>query len=163
MHPLTERDIRSSFVNASVRERASLALPTGFADTDWNELDYLGWRDRKNDSLAYALVPLDGRPTGILLRKAAARSRFKVQCSWCEDVTLPNDVVFYSAKLAGAAGRAGSTIGTLICQDFQCSFNARRRDPAPYPGFDVDAARDERISGLRRRVAAFAARVASTK
>jgi hypothetical protein len=81
------------------------------------------------------------------------------QCSWCEDVHLPNDVAFYSAKRAGKAGRNGDTIGTLVCEAFQCSTNVRRRDPAPYPGFDVEAARAERVAALRDHVAAFAARV----
>jgi hypothetical protein len=159
MLPVTEREIRACFVNATLRERNNLTLPTDFDAIDWDRLDYLGWRDRKYDGIAYLIVWLGDAPVGILLGQAEARSRRMSQCSWCEDVHLPNDVAFYSAKRAGKAGRNGDTIGTLVCEAFQCSTNVRRRDPAPYPGFDVEAARAERIAALREHVAAFAARV----
>jgi hypothetical protein len=168
MHSLSERDIRASFVNASQRERANLMLPSDFVELDWDSLDYLGWRDRKYDSTAYVVIPADAvgaAPSdapafvGVLLRRAEARSRYKSQCAWCDDVQLPNDVVFYGAKRAGKAGRNGDTVGTLVCADFQCSRNVRRRDPAPYAGFDVEAARLDRIAALRDHVAAFAARI----
>ena len=42
---------------------------------------------------AYALVPtLDGDLIGILFRQAEASPRSRAQCSWCQDVKLPNDV-----------------------------------------------------------------------
>ncbi|NNC12348.1 FBP domain-containing protein [Planctomonas sp. JC2975] len=159
MRPVTEREIRASFVNASLRERNNLNLPLDFDTIQWDNLDYLGWRDRKYDGLAYLIVPVGDGVVGILLRKAEARSRFKSQCSWCEDVTIPHDVVFYSAKRSGKAGRNGDSVGTLVCEGFQCSGNVRRRDPAPYSGFDVEAARDARIDTLREHAAAFAAKV----
>ena len=159
MLPVTEREIRACFVNATLRERNNLTLPTDFEAIDWERLDYLGWHDRKYDGIAYLIAWLGDAPVGILLRKAEARSRRMSQCSWCEDVHLPNDVVFYSAKRAGKAGRNGDTVGTLVCEAFQCSANARRRDPAPYDGFDVEAARTRRIASLREHVAAFVERV----
>ena len=159
MRPVTEREIRASFVNATLRERNNLTLPDDFDTIDWATRDYLGWRDRKYDSTAYLVVPTADAVVGILLRKADARSRFKSQCSWCEDVTIPHEVVFYSAKRAGKAGRNGDSVGTLICEGFQCSANVRRRDPAPYAGFDVEAARDARIAVLREHASAFAAKV----
>jgi hypothetical protein len=160
MLPTTERDIRASLVNATLRERNNLTLPAYFDEIDWEQRDYLGWRDRKYDGIAYVIVPLaPDRLVGFLLRQAEARSRFKSQCSWCEDVRIPNDVVFYSAKRAGKAGRNGDTVGTLVCEHFECSANVRRRHPAPYVGFDVEAERAERIASLRANVAAFAARV----
>ncbi|HEV7949555.1 MAG TPA: FBP domain-containing protein, partial [Glaciihabitans sp.] len=83
----------------------------------------------------------------------------RAQCTWCQDVKLPNDVIFYSARRAGAAGRNGNTIGTLICDSFQCSANVRVTPPMAYLGFDVDAARHDRIEMLRTRSAAFATAV----
>lgn len=159
MYPVTEREIRACLVNATLRERNNLNLPNDFAGIDWDAIDYLGWRDRKYDGIAYVIVPHQQGPVGILLRQAEARSRRMTQCSWCEDVYLSNDVVFYGAKLAGKAGRNGDTVGTLVCEHFECSANVRRRHPAPYPGFDVEAARAERISALREHVDAFAQRV----
>jgi hypothetical protein len=159
MQPVTEREIRACFVNATLRERNNLTLPAGFADIPWDAVDYLGWRDRKYDGTAYVVVPLHERVVGVMLRRAEARSRRKSQCSWCDDIHLPNDVAFYSAKVAGKAGRNGDTVGTLVCEEFQCSANVRRRDPAPYPGYDVEAARQDRITALREHVTAFATRV----
>lgn len=156
MLPLTEKRIRASFVNASLRERNSLTLPPNFADLDWDNLDFLGWRDPKLPKAGYVVVILDDEPVGIMLKQAEAKTRTRPQCSWCEDVHLPNDVVFYSAKRSGQAGRNGNTIGTLVCANFECSTNARRRPPVAYIGFDVEAARHQQISSLRSNVHNFA-------
>lgn len=102
---------------------------------------------------------LDGDPIGILLRQAEASPRSRAQCSWCTDVTLPNDVVLFTARRSGAAGRAGNTVGTLICQDFECSHNVRKTPPLAYEGYDVEAARTRRIENLQVRAASFAAEV----
>jgi hypothetical protein len=157
MLSLSEKDIRASFVNASRKEITDLSLPTEFAELDWQKLDYLGWRDRKIARRAYVVIPVDGQPVGILLRQTEAGMRSRAQCSWCQDVTLPNDVAFYGAKRGGAAGRNGDTVGTLICADFECSANVRKLPPMAYVGFDVEAARTERIASLQERAAAFAA------
>lgn len=161
MLPITEKQIRSSFANASLRERKDLTLPIDFDSTDWDNLDYLGWRDPKIPQLGYVFVELDGSPTGILLKQAEANPRARAQCSWCEDVQLPNDVVFFSAKRAGASGRNGNTIATLACSRFECSANVRKRPPVAYVGFDVEAARDKRIANLNERVRQFARNVRS--
>lgn len=97
---------------------------------DWDQRDYLGWRDTKIGKRAYAAIPtLDGAVIGILFRQAEASPRSRAQCSWCQDVKRPNDVVFYSAKRSGSAGRNGDTVGTLVCEDFQCSGNVRKTPP----------------------------------
>jgi hypothetical protein len=44
---MTEQQVRRSFVNCSRGEAQGLALPRGFADLDWSELDLLGRRDPK--------------------------------------------------------------------------------------------------------------------
>ncbi|WP_431247477.1 FBP domain-containing protein [Leifsonia xyli] len=158
MLPLDEQQLRSSFVNASQRERKELTLPD-LAQLRWDQLDYLGWRDRKQPGLGYVVAIVDGEPIGVLLRQAEGRIRTRPQCSWCEDVHLPNDVVFFIAKRAGKAGRNGNTLGTLVCSAFECSANVRRRPPTAYVGFDVEAARQHRIDALREHVDAFIRRV----
>jgi hypothetical protein len=159
--PLTEREIRESFVNASRKEVSDLTLSPSFDETVWDDLDYLGWRDPKMARRSYIVVPVDGVPVGVVLRQAEASPRRRAQCTWCQDVTLPNDVVLYTAKRAGASGRNGNTVGTLICDEFQCSKNVRRTLPPAYLGFDVDAAREERIVTLRVRAERFAAEVSA--
>ncbi len=168
MLPLSESTIRASFVNATRKELNDLVLPPAFDELDWSRLDYLGWRDRKNPRRAFVVIPAVpgadpgdgwGDPVGIMLRQAEATPRTRAQCSWCRDVHLPNDVVFYSARRAGAGGRNGNTVGTLVCAEFECSANVRKTPPVAYVGFDVEAARAERIENLRMRAAGFAAEV----
>ena len=160
MLPISETTIRASFVNASRKETSDITLPADLDTLSWDDLDYLGWRDPKIGRRAYAVVPtLEGDLVGILFRQAEASSRARAQCSWCQDVKLPNDVVFYSAKRSGKAGRNGNTVGTLVCQEFQCSRNVRKLPPPAYEGCDVEAARLRRIEDLQLRAASFAAEV----
>ena len=155
MLEVTAATIRSSFVNATRRELADLVLPD-LAETAWDRLDYLGWRDPRLSKRAYIVVPLDDGTVGIVLKQAEASPRSRAQCSWCQDITLPNDVVLYGARRSGAAGRNGNTVGTLICSNFECSRNVRTLPPTAYIGFDTGAARDKRIETLRTRSGDFA-------
>ncbi|PII84525.1 translation elongation factor [Leucobacter sp. OLJS4] len=157
MLPLNESIIRSSFVNASRREAKDAVLPDFLDAVAWDALDFLGWRDPKFAKRAYVVLPsLDGDPVGVVLRQADAAPRSRAMCSWCRDVRLPNDVVFWSARRVGDAGRRGATVGTLICRDFECSHNVRNDPPPAYEGYDVAAARAQRIDELRLKVAGFA-------
>ncbi|TXN30630.1 FBP domain-containing protein [Lacisediminihabitans profunda] len=155
MLPLTEKDLRGSFVNASLRERTALTLPPEFASLAWDNLDYLGWRDRKLPNVGYVVIALDSVPVGVMVRRADSKPRSRAQCSWCEDVHLPNDVVLFSVKRAGQAGRNGDTMATFVCAEFECSANVRKRPPVAYVGFDVEAARQRRITTLGEHVRRF--------
>lgn len=157
MLPLNESTIRSSFVNASRKEAKDAVLPDFLDAVAWDALDFLGWRDPKFAKRAYVVLPsLDGDPVGVVLRQADAAPRSRAMCSWCRDVRLPNDVVFWSARRVGDAGRRGATVGTFICRDFECSHNVRNDPPPAYEGYDVAAARVQRIDELRLKVAGFA-------
>ena len=130
---------------------------------DWPAQDVLGWRDPKRPLLAYVVLEDDdGEPRAVMLRpaaEAAGAPRRRKVCSWCQDITETADVSMYVARRAGPAGRAGSTVGTLICTDFTCSRNVRR---APTP-MEVGAATPEeraywsqqRVDELRLRSLAF--------
>ena len=159
MLPLSPTTVKATFVNASRKVVADITLPAGFSEIDWAGVDYFGWIDPKMKRRSYVVVPVDGEPVGIVLRQADASPRRRAQCSWCRDVKLPNDVVLYSAQRAGAAGRNGNTIGTCICAEFQCSVNVRKLPSVAYVGFDVAAARQDRIDILRERSAGFVAEV----
>jgi len=163
--PLDVTALRSCLVNASRKEAADLT-PPDLGSLGWEHLDLLGWRDPVLLRRAYVVLPArsadqdDAAPvTGVLLRQAEAVPRRRAQCAWCQDVTLPNEVVFYAARLAGAAGRRGATVGTLVCRDFECSRNVRVLPPLAYEGFDREAARQQRIDVLRERSRAFLAAV----
>lgn len=168
MSPLSDAEIRACFVNASKREIKQAVLPD-LDGIDWDRREYLGWRDRKAPLLAYAVVPVDGELVGIVLRSTERRAdtpRRKTVCGWCEDIVSTDDVTLYVARRAGAAGRKGDTIGTLICTDFQCSANVRRRPTSAEAGGDVEESRElfisMRVEGLRERSARFASQVRSS-
>lgn len=167
MNPLTEKQIRTSFINTTKRETTQAALPD-LAELSWDRLDYLGWRDRKAPLLAYVVIELDGQPTGIMLRAGAANQtmvRRKALCAWCRDLASV-EAAMYVARRGGSAGRAGNTIGTLVCEDFSCSRNVRRPPTSSEAGTDAEQVRDlivqERIAGLRERAARFVQEVAAT-
>ena len=168
MNPLTEKQIRASLRNASKREAAQATLPD-LGALDWAQLDYLGWHDRKAPLFSYVVLELDGVPTGILLRSSDAktgRARTKGVCAWCEDVVVTDDVSLYVARRAGAAGRNGNTIGTLICTEFGCSRNVRRKPTFTEAGNDPamrELIIDRRVAGLRERAARFVAEVGKSR
>lgn len=155
MRPIDERDIRASFINASRKEVSSLTLPSSFEQIDFDRLDFLGWSDAKFVRRAYVVTEVDGVLTGALLQRAEQRVIARTQCSWCEDVMLRNDVQLYSARKAGAAGRKGDAVGTLVCAEFGCSHNVRLLPTLAYEGFDREGARAARIVKLGENVRAF--------
>ena len=170
VNPLTEKQIRTSFVNATRREAAQATLPD-LSELRWDRCDYVGWRDRRAPLSAYVVLELDGEPTGVLLRAgsrstATGRAPRGALCAWCQDLTS-TDATLYVARRAGAAGRAGNTIGTLICENFSCSGNARRPPTSTEAGTDVEAVRElivqARIADLRERSLRFVQEVLSTR
>lgn len=161
MHALDAAAIRASFINASRKEVSDLSLPADLSTLAWDKLTYLGWRDPRSPRRAALVVPVGDGLIGVALRQAEASPRTRAQCSLCQDVTLPNDVVFFGAKRTGAAGRKGDTLGTLICTGFECSTNVRKQPVSAYLGFDVEAERQRRIGQLAERAATFARAVAA--
>ena len=156
MLPIDERTIRASFCNASRKEASSAALPPGFGEIDFTQLDFLGWADPKMPRRSYIVAHDDaGSPVAVMLQQAEQRTLARAQCSWCEDVTLRNDVQFFAARKAGSAGRNGNTLGVLICANFGCSANVRRLPPLAYEGYDREAAREQRILRLQQHVQGF--------
>ncbi len=164
MIPLTDKQIRSSFVNASRREATRAVLPD-LSTIDWDACEVLGWRDPKQPLAAYAVVEVDEAPVGLLLRSTESRDgrRRRKVCAWCEDVVVEADVTLYVARRAGPRGRRGDSVGTLICTDFGCSAHARRAPTRAELHSDDPWAADElirrRVAGLRERSARFVQRV----
>src|ERR1041384_7221278 len=113
MRPIDDARIRASFINASQRERSQITLPD-LDSLDWEKLEFLGWRDAKFDNLRYVVLDLDGETTGLLLRRFSLAPNARAQCSWCNDIELPNEVVLFNTKRTGDAGRKGDTVGTLV-------------------------------------------------
>ena len=160
MKPLTENEIRASFVNTTRREAKQATLP---ADLDlgprWESLDYLGWVDRSNPQRAYAVVPVDDEPVGLLLRASERTRKARTMCAWCEDAFATSDVTLFVARRAGAAGREGNSLGTLVHADFSCSAHVRRLPNSMEGGLDPQVLVARRVEELRSRSSAFARRV----
>jgi len=161
MQQITPQQIRSSFINASRSEAAKLNLPQEFDALEWESLDFLGWRDNKMPLRGYLVAPGSMGLTGIMLRapEGGPRKNRSVLCELCRDVFSKEDVVLWVAKRAGQSGRDGNTVGTLICADFLCSGNVRKRPPANEINPDPAAVVFRQIEGLQARTAQFLARV----
>ncbi|MDN6302986.1 MAG: FBP domain-containing protein [Brachybacterium sp.] len=158
MIPLTESQIRTSFVNASKGDAKRARLPD-LAAVDWDRLDLLGWQDAKRPTLHYVSLELDGEVATLMLRGAERPPAKKMLCSWCEDIVDGNRAAIFVAPLGGDAGRRGNTVGTSICADLGCSRNVRRA-PAPYEVRSQDPAllayhQEQKIAGLRERSSRF--------
>lgn len=153
MEQLTQWQIRDSMVNCSPSEAARLFVPSGLAFAPWDELDYFGWGD-PNAPGRYSLVYWRGeKPVGIVLRRAErAASRPQIHlCSLCHTAQPATDVALFTAPLAGAAGRNGSTVGTYICADLTCSAHVRTQPhAAPIPSYPSTLMRGSRTLLLER-------------
>jgi hypothetical protein len=160
---ISDKQIRSCFVNASRSEAAKLTLPAGFASLDWDRLDFLGWRDEKMPQRGYLVSQTGDRLVGLMLRApdgGSGKNR-KVLCDLCRDVFSEEDVYLWVAKRAGQSGRDGNTVGTLICAQFVCSANVRKEPPVSEIEPDPAAVVERQIRGLRERTERFIGRVRS--
>ena len=133
MEPLSEKDIRGSFVNCSKGEAARIRLPRDFPDTPWGDLDFLGWTDPGAPLRALLVVPGADGPIGVLLRRPETRRATALRSSMCQ-VCLTSHassgVALFVAPLAGPAGRRGNTVGEYLCSDLACSLYLRgKRQP----------------------------------
>jgi hypothetical protein len=157
VEPVTEQQVRRSFVNCSRGEATSLTLPKGFDALDWDGLEVLGWRDARAPLRGYLVVPLDGQPVGVALRAAdtAMSSRTPAMCLLCQTAQSGDAVSLFTARRAGEAGRKGNTVGTYICADLGCSERARTEIPPWLRDRDPAEVGEERTAELRQRVRAF--------
>jgi hypothetical protein len=138
--PLSEEEIRRSFVNCSKGEAQRLAVPRELAGTDWENLDFLGWHDPGAPERAYLVAERDGDLTGVALRAAPAGKRSftsRTMCSLCLTTRTAGGVALMTARRAGAAGRQGNSVGQYLCTDLACSLYARGLRP-PAAGADLD-------------------------
>ena len=158
MKPLTESDIRSSFVNASPAEIESIPIP-GLHEMLWDEREYLGWRDHSAPLRGYIVSWIDGRPVGIQVRTAGSNRRgIAGMCSLCHTPQPMTQVSLFSAPKAGAAGENGDTLGTYICDDLACSLIIRMAPPHLNPPEMLRRKAD----GLLERVHSFTSNVMKT-
>ena len=163
MEPLTEDEIRRSFVNCSKGMAKSATLPPGFGTLAWENLDFLGWFDPKIPARAYVVVPHGDQLVGLVLRAGDSSTprRGSGLCTICHSARTANDVLLFVAPRAGAAGRQGNTVGTYVCADLNCSLYARGLLKLLLPQGET-LPPEERAQLVRERLEGFVERVLET-
>lgn len=171
MRPLTERDIRSSFVNCSKGEAGRLHLPKDFAEIPWDDLDFLGWRDPGAPDRAYLVAergaelgPGRGagrghRPLGIALRATPRSVRgftTRSMCSLCLTTRTGGGVALMTARRTGEAGRQGNSVGRYLCTDLACSLYVRgAKESVAAADLEESLTREEKIARTLVNLNAF--------
>ncbi|GAA1309656.1 hypothetical protein Psi02_27040 [Planotetraspora silvatica] len=159
MRPVTEHDIRTSFVNCSKGEAKRLSLPKDLADHPWKDLDFLGWRDPGAPERAYLIAERDGVLVGIALRVASGGSRrftSRSMCSLCLTTHTSGGVALMTARRTGEAGRQGNSVGHYLCIDLACSLYTRgKKEAAGTGGIEETLAPEEKVSRTRANLQSF--------
>jgi hypothetical protein len=162
MRPLTETDVRASFVNCSRTAARRIKLPETLAETPWGDLDYLGWFDPRAPLAGHLVVPT-GRHglVGLVLRAAPASGQRRARmCSLCHTVHSGGGVGLLVAPRAGRSGRDGNTVGLDMCSDLACSLYLRGLLPLPAAALTHETlSTPERVARLERNLAGFVDRV----
>ncbi|WP_165143356.1 FBP domain-containing protein [Microbacterium endophyticum] len=161
MRPLTEEELRASFVNAEDDDLRLLSVPLDFPLTEWDHLDFLAWEDPRARGRAYVVAERDGTPTGVVMRAAEGNSRARnAMCNVCHTMQPGNQVALFTARKARTSDDSTESVGTYICRDLSCHENVRLAHPlAPS---EVRGSVDLKIDGTKRRVYAFVDRVAAS-
>jgi hypothetical protein len=169
VEPLTEKQIRSSFVNCTKGEAARLRLPLDFAEVPWPDLDFLGWVDPGAPLRAHLVLPsAHGRhgpqgPLGISLRMPSVRggSMKSSMCQLCLTGHASSGVALLVAPLAGAQGREGNTVGVYVCADLACSLYLRgkRQPKLRFVQHEETLTLDERLARMSGNLDAFVSRI----
>ncbi|WP_433179359.1 FBP domain-containing protein [Actinoallomurus sp. CA-150999] len=159
MRPISESDIRGSFVNCSKGEARKLHLPRGLADLPWDDLDFLGWRDQGAPDRGYLIAERGDGLIGVTLRVASENRRSLVKttvCSLCLTSHAGSGVSLFAARRAGAAGRDGNTVGTYICGDLACPLYVRgKKKSALVTRFTESLSIEEQVDRMRTNLDAF--------
>ncbi|MDG4864577.1 FBP domain-containing protein [Streptomyces sp. T-3] len=167
MEPLSEKQIRSSFVNCTKGEAARLKLPLDFATLRWEDLDFLGWVDPGAPLRAHLVLPTPDGPLGISLRVPSVNRTSAMKSSICQ-VCLTghasSGVRLLAAPLAGARGREGNTVGIYVCADLACSLYLRgkRQPKLAAKQFEETLSLDERLARMWGNLDVFAAKVTAS-
>jgi hypothetical protein len=167
MRPVTEREIRASFVNCSKGEARRLGLPKDLADLPWDDLDFLGWRDPGAPERAYLVAERDDRLVGITLRGTSGTARHftsRSMCSLCLTTRTSGGVALMTARRTGEAGRQGNTVGHYLCTDLACSLYVRgKKDSAVGADLEESLTLPEKIARARTNLHTFLDKVVGSR
>ncbi|MGW0601304.1 FBP domain-containing protein [Streptomyces sp. NPDC002776] len=158
MRPLTEPEIRTSFVNCSKGEAKRLAVPRDLDRLPWADLDFLGWRDPGASDRSYLVTERDGRLVGITLRFPSSQRGFlhRSMCSLCLTTHRGGGVSLMTARKAGAAGREGNSVGLYMCTDLACSLYLRgKKVPDSGARIEESLTQAEQVARTEANLTAF--------
>ncbi|GAA3494916.1 FBP domain-containing protein [Streptomyces prasinosporus] len=158
MRPLTEQDIRASFINCSKGEAKRLAVPRDLGEVPWDDLDFLGWRDPGAPDRSHLVAERGDRLVGVAMRFQPARRGFlhRSMCSLCLTTHPRGGVSLMTARKAGPAGREGNSVGAYMCTDLACSLYLRgRKIPETGARFEESLTLEEQIARTRGNLFAF--------
>jgi hypothetical protein len=127
MRPVTEREIRASFVNCTKGEAKRLAVPRDLATRPWDDLDFLGWCDPASPQRAYLVAEAGDGLVGVALRLASSHTGRvrRSMCSLCLTTHTGGGVSLMTARKAGRNGQQGNSVGSYLCADLACSLYLR--------------------------------------
>lgn len=161
MHPVTEAQIRASFVNCSKGDAKRLSVPRDLADRPWEDLDFLGWSDPTLRGRCYVVVPDGDGLTGVAFRYETGGTGRAQMCTICKTTHTGGGVSLMTAQKAGEAGRRGNTVGIYMCTDLACSLYARnKRRPAAGNRYRETLTDEEKVQRVRDGITAFVAGLA---
>ncbi|MBQ1088420.1 MULTISPECIES: FBP domain-containing protein [Streptomyces] len=164
MRPLTEQDIRNSFVNCSKGEAKRLAVPRDLGERPWDDLDFLGWRDPGAPDRSYLVAERADRIVGVTFRFPPPQRGFlhRSLCSLCLTGHPRGGVSLMTARKAGAAGREGNSVGLYICTDLACSLYLRgKKVPETGARFEESLTLEEQIARTTGNLYAFLDRLSA--
>ncbi|WP_188197676.1 FBP domain-containing protein [Nonomuraea sp. SYSU D8015] len=159
MRPITERDIRTCFVNCSKGEAKRLGVPKDLDDLPWEDLDFLGWRDPGAPERAYLVTESDGALVGLALRVTSGAARgftSRSMCSLCLTTHTSGGVALMTARRTGESGRQGNSVGQYLCTDLACSLYTRgMKEAAGGAAIDESLTPEEKIARTRANLFSF--------
>lgn len=155
MRALIEADVRAAFVNVTPDELALISLPLDFVFVDWDFRDFFAWRDPVTPQRGYIIIERDAELIGAMVRASAPARARNGMCSICHTMQPGNQVVMYTARLAGDAGERGNSVGTYMCADLSCHDNVRLAHPLAPNEVRAPGQADLRMDGTTRRMRRF--------
>ncbi|NUT94490.1 MAG: FBP domain-containing protein [Saccharothrix sp.] len=161
MRPVTERDIRASFVNCTKGEAKRLTVPRDLAERPWDDLDFLGWRDPAAPQRAYLVAESGDGFVAVALRTATPHATARrTMCAICLTTHPGDGVTLMTARRAGKEGQQGNSVGLYLCADLACSLYLRgKKDAGPGGRIHESLTLEEKAERTTAHLTAFLERV----
>ncbi|MCL7375691.1 FBP domain-containing protein [Streptomyces sp. 35G-GA-8] len=158
MKPLTEDEIRGSFVNCSKGEARRMNLPRELSDLPWADLDFLGWRDPGAPDRGCLVAERAGVWVGVTLRAPSSGRKSFLKSSICSICVTPHaasGIDLMTAPKVGVAGRQGNSVGMYMCADLACPLYVRGRKKSLGRRLEESLTQEERLARARTNLDRF--------